>query len=248
MIIMKKIAGLLFVFCLMSSFAKSQTAEVTIQLNEQFFDVLLDALFQNGGSPEFPISRNSEEKNKNGKQEKTLFAKTSFGNENKKSENEKPDLNNENANPPCNDSIRLLRETSGVRTSVNLRDGRVFAPIAFVGSYNPPLIGCVEFSGVADTNIVLEFDEQRQALIGRAQVTNVNLNGTGGIGGGFLARLVQSAIDRKINPIEIIKLDKVSFTIPIQNAGNLKMKAVGVRYEIGNGFINVRIAYQFVKI
>ena len=97
-----------------------------------------------------------------------------------------------------------------MKTSVNLRDGRIFAPIAFVGNYNPPLIGCVEFSGVAETNIVLEFDQQRQALIGRAQVTNVNLNGAGGIGGSVLARLVQSSIDQKINPIDIIKLDKVS--------------------------------------
>ena len=134
-----------------------------------------------------------------------------------------------------------------MKTSVNLRDGRIFAPIAFVGNYNPPLIGCVEFSGVAETNIVLEFDQQRQALIGRAQVTNVNLNGAGGIGGNVLARLVQSSIDRKINPIDIIKLDKVSFVVPIQNAGNLKMKAVGIRHEIGNGVLIVRVAYQFLK-
>ena len=134
-----------------------------------------------------------------------------------------------------------------MKTAVNLRDGRIYAPLAFTGNYNPPLIGCVEFSGVADTNVVLEFDEQRQALVGRAQVTNVNLNGTGGIGGSVLARLVQSSIDGKINPIEIIKLDKVSFIVPIQNAGSLKMKAVGIRHEIGNGVLNVRVAYQFLK-
>jgi hypothetical protein len=58
---------------------------------------------------------------------------------------------------------------------------------------------------------------------------------------------VQSSIDRKINPIEIIKLDKVSFIVPIQNSGNLRMKAVGIRHEITNGVLNVRVAYQFLK-
>lgn len=225
---------MIFVFCLFASFAKAQTAEVSMQLNEQFFDVLLDALFQNGGSPEFPISQNEN---------KTVETKAEFVNATY--ENRRPETKDQR--PLCNESIKLLRETNGVRTTVNLRDGRIFAPIAFTGNYNPPLIGCIEFSGVADTNIVLEFDEQRQALVGRAQVTNVSLNGTGGIGSAVLARLVQSSIDRKINPIEIIKLDKVSFTIPIQNAGNLRMKAVGIRHEVGNGVLNVRVAYQFLK-
>ncbi len=225
--------------CLFASFAKAQTAEVTIQLNEQFFDTLLDSLFQNGGSPEFPISSlQVEEKMRNGDEEKVLIVNANY-------ENQKPKTNDQN--PLCNETIKLLREINGVKTSVNLRDGRIFAPIAFAGNYNPPLIGCVEFSGVAETNIVLEYDQQRQALIGRAQVTNVNLTGTGGVGGSVLARLVQSSIDRKINPIEIIKLEKVSFVVPIQNSGNLRMKAVGIRHEIANGVLNVHVAYQFLK-
>lgn len=230
----KKIFSLIFALCLLTTFAKAQTTEITIQLNEQFFETLLDALFQNGGSPEFPISKNENKTSEN----KAEFVSTKYESQSPKTKNQKL---------LCNDSIKLLRETNGVRTAVNLRDGRIYAPIAFTGTYNPPLIGCVEFSGVANTNIVLEFDEQRQALVGRAQVTNVNLNGTGGIGGSVLARLVQSSIDGKINPIEIIKLDRVSFIVPIQNAGSLKMKAVGIRHEIGNGVLNVRVAYQFLK-
>jgi hypothetical protein len=109
------------------------------------------------------------------------------------------------------------------------------------------LIGCVDFSGVADTNIELEFDRQRQALVGRATVSGVNLTGTGGLGSGILARLVQSSMDKKINPIQILQLEKVSFVVPIQNAGSLRMKAVGVKHEIGNGALNVRIAYEFQK-
>lgn len=237
----KKALSLIFVFCLFSTFARAQSAEIVIQLDERFFDALLDSLFQNGGSPEFPISQIKEdEKRRIGEKEKIEFVNANYEIEDQRSKIK-------DQNPVCNESIKLLRETNGVRSAVNLRDGRIFAPLAFTGNYNPPLIGCVEFSGIADTNIVLEFDEQRQALVGRAQVTNVNLNGTGGIGGGVLARLVQSSIDRKINPIEIIRLDKVSFIIPIQNAGNLKMKAVGIRHEVSNGVLNVRVAYQFMK-
>jgi hypothetical protein len=235
----RKFISLIFVICIAASFAKAQTAEVTIQLNEQFFDALLDSLFQNGGSPEFPISSIQEdEKRRNGEQEKVLIVNANYENQRPKTKDQRP---------LCNESIKLLRELNGVKTSVNLRDGRIFAPIAFTGNYNPPLIGCMEFSGVADTNIVLEYDQQRQALVGRAQVTNVNLSGTGGIGGSVLARLVQSSIDSRINPIEIIKLDKVSFVVPIQNSGNLRMKAVGIRHEISNGILNVRVSYQFSK-
>lgn len=231
---LKKIICFLFVFYLFVSITKAQTAEVTIQLNEQFFDALLDSLFQNGGSPEFPISEFNNQKDLT----KSEFVVINYDNQRPKTKDQ---------NPFCNESIKLLRELNGVKTSVNLRDGRIFAPIAFTGNYNPPLIGCVEFSGVADTNIVLEYDRQKQALIGRAQVSNVNLAGTGGLGGSVLARLVQSSIDNKINPIEIIKLDKVSFTVPIQNSGNLRMKAVGIRHEIVNGVLYVRVAYQFMK-
>lgn len=231
---MKKFLSLIFTLCLFASFAKAQTAEVTIQLNEQFFDVLLDSLFRNGGSPEFPISEFQKQESANEK----IFVRTNHESRNLKTKVEKP---------LCSETIKLLREIDGVKTSVNLRDGRILAPIAFTGNYNPPLIGCVEFSGVADTTISLEYDQQRQALIGRAQVTNVNLSGTGGIGGSVLARLVQSSIDRKINPIEIIKLDKISFVVPVQNSGNLRMKAVGIRHEIVNGVLNVRVAYHFIK-
>jgi hypothetical protein len=233
---MKKFLSFVFVFCAFAASVRAQTAEVTIQLDERFFDALLDSLFQNGAAPEFPIAefRNGETAEKN------VFVKAGFETGKRKTETG-------DRTPACSETIRLLRELGGVKTAVHLREGKIFAPIAFSGKYNPPLIGCVEFSGIADTNIVLDFDQQKQALVGRAQVTNVNMTGTGGIGGSVLARLVQSSIDRRINPIEIIRLDKISFTVPVQNAGDLRMKAVGIRPEIVNGVLNVRVAYQFIK-
>jgi hypothetical protein len=84
-------------------------------------------------------------------------------------------------------------------------------------------------------------------LFGRARVLNVNLSGAGGIGSALLARMVQGSIDKRINPIQILALEKISFVVPIQNAGSLRMKANGIRHEIANGVLNVRISYEFQK-
>ena len=234
---MKKYSGLILAVLLLITSAQAQTAEVTIQLNEQFFDALLDADFKNSNPPEFPISSN----NPKSEDAKSVLVSNSF------TENQKTKTADQTPNSLCPDKIRLEREIDGTRTAVHFRDGRVFAPIAFTGNYNPPLVGCIDFSGVADTVIDLEFDAQKQALIGRARVQNINLTGAGGILSGTLARMVQSSIDKKINPVQILSMDKISFVVPIQNSGSLKMKANGIRHEISNGVLNVHITYEFQK-
>src|SRR5207248_2492829 len=144
----------------------------------------------------------------------------------------------------CNESIKVLREMNGVRTAVRFREAKIFVPLAFSGNYAPPFIGCVGFAGWAETNIDLEFDQAGQRLIGRAHVLNVNLNGTGGVGGTMIAKLLQSSIDSKLNPIEIIRLDKLSFGVPVQNGGNIRMRPINVRPEIAGGLLNIRITYE----
>jgi hypothetical protein len=238
---LKKVLSLIFTLCIFASFVKAQKTEITISLNEQFFDVLLDSMFQHSAPPEFGIAAGAdEEKGSKGDAEISFSGADTFGSS-FKAENGPP------LYPPCNETIRLLRETNNVRTSVRLRDGKILAPIAFSGSYSPPFIGCVDFAGVADASIDLEFDAEGQRLIGRAKIVNVALNGTGGVGGSVIARLVQSSIDKKINPIEIIRMDKISFVVPIQNSGSLKMKATRIRHDISGGNLNVHIAYEFQK-
>ena len=229
----KKISILILFVLMFGSFARAQTADVTIQLNEQFFDALLDALFKNSNLPEIPLSVNDSKLKE--PDSNVLAANLS----------EKQNPKNQKLQTNCSESIKLQREIDGTRTAVRFRDGRIFAPIAFTGNYNPPFIGCVEFSGVAETTIDLEYDTQKRTLIGRARVLSVDLSGAGGIGGGFLARMVQSSIDKKINPIQILALDKISFVVPIQNAGSLKMKAAGIKHEVAGGLLNVRISYEF---
>jgi hypothetical protein len=202
----------------------AQKPEVAISLNEAFFDSLLDAVFQNAPPLEFSIGSLGDSRNA------PRFTNASFT---------KPDT-------VCKEVIQLLRENNGVRSSVRFRDGKIYAPLAFSGNYNPPLVGCVPFAGTADTVIDLEFDQPNQRLVARAKVQNVALNGTGGVGGSLIARLVQGSIDKKINPIEVFRLDKLSFAVPV-NGASLKMTANGVRHEVVNGEIRIFISYAFGK-
>lgn len=234
---MKKLYSIILVlFCAMS-FVKAQVADVNLQIPEPFFDAMLDALFKNANPPEYPLTFLKNKDNQN-TENTDVFSLISAG-------IDKNYINRANSNNYCRETIKLQRQIDGVKTAVRFRGGQITAPIAFTGNYNPPLIGCVEFSGIAETVINLEFDENKQSLLGRARVTNVKMSGTGGVGSGVLARMVQSSIDKKVNPIQILTLDKISFTIPIQNAGSVRMIAKSMRHELADGFINVRIVYDF---
>lgn len=238
---MKKFYRLVFLLGLFASFVQAQSAEVTVSFNEKFFDALLDAIFKNLNAPEFPLAKNIGQPPL---EEKRLSANQAYRNNFESFAK----MKNPESARLCNETIRLQREIGGVRTTVRFQEGKIYSPIAFTGSYNPPLIGCIEFQGWAETNINLEYDGQNQKLIGRVQVLNVQLGGTGGIGSGLLSKMVQGAIDRKVNPIEILPADKLSFVVPLQNSGGaLRMKATGIRHEITNGSLNVRIAYEFTK-
>src|SRR5436305_14999024 len=53
--------------------------------------------------------------------------------------------------PECASEIRLKREVEGVRTAVHFENGRITGPLAFAGAYSSSLMGCIEFSGWADS-------------------------------------------------------------------------------------------------
>lgn len=209
MIYKQTIAAGLAVFLFFSA-ANAQKAEMTISLNEAFFEALLDSVFQNFEPPEFSLTDGEPTSG-------------------------------------CSESIRILREGNRVRTAVRFRGDVVALPLAFSGKYSLPFVGCVDFAGTADGLISLEFDRENQRLMGMARVTSVNLAGTNGIGGTQVAKLVQRSIDRKLNPIEIVNMEKLSFGFPVQNKGNLRMRALSARPEVGVGVINIRIDYEFIK-
>jgi hypothetical protein len=148
----------------------------------------------------------------------------------------------------CAEKVRLEREISGVKTAVQFREGKIIAPIAFTGSYNAPFLGCLDFRGWAETHLELEFDQNSQTLFARANVKNVQVNNIPSIAGGVVARLLQGSIDKKINPVKILVLDKLSFVVPVSVAeGSLKMNAKNLRHEIGANTLNIYITYEFVK-
>jgi hypothetical protein len=239
---MKKILSLIFSCLLLASSVQAQTAEVTVSLNERFFNALLDAIFTNLKQPSFPIAENNSKFKVQGS--KSVAAVSSFQESNLQIPNPKSQIQNS----LCDESIRLQREVDGVKTAVKFRDGKIYAPVAFSGSYNPPFVGCIDFQGSAETNVELEFDATKQTLVGRAKILNVVLSGTNGVGSALVTRLVQGSLDKRINPIQILQTDKLSFVIPVQNAGGaLRMRATGIRTEVANGAMNVYITYQFVK-
>lgn len=223
----KKIISLIIAIFTIANFANAQTAEIKISLNEQFFDALLESVFKNLKPLKISLAELQNQKTENTKN--AIFQNANYSNS--------PLI--------CDESIRLLRETNGVKTAVRFRQGKIYVPIAFDGNYNPPLVGCIEFQGWAETNIELAFDKNKQALVGNARVSNINLNGAGGLGGEFLGRLVQSSIDKKINPIEIVKMDKISFTFPIRDSGNLSFRALEMRHKVNDKSIDVYVKYRF---
>ncbi|MFN6964098.1 MAG: hypothetical protein ACK4S4_10075 [Pyrinomonadaceae bacterium] len=208
--------------------ALAQRPQVTVTLNESFFDALLDAIFRDSAPPEFSIA---------GSEVPAASEPAASG----------PNFEPSIAPPACKETIRLRREGSGVRTAARFRDGRIYAPLAFEGNYSPPLVGCVAFSGYAETDLELEFDQAGQRLVARARVLNVALDGTAGLGGSLVARMVQNSIDRKVNPIEVVRLEKLSFLVPIENSPGVRMKAVEVKPEIESGALVIRIFYDFVR-
>jgi len=227
----KHSALILLSILVFASSAAAQRAEVAITLNEAFFNALLDSFFTNFDPPEFPIAQIKHT------DPPAQLSTTAFGF--KESQR--------HSAAPCSQTIKILRESGGVRTSVRIRDGRISVPLAFSGTYSPPFVGCVEFSGWADSYIDLEFDREGQRLIGHVTASSVNLNGTGGVGGTLIAKMLQGSLDRKMNPLEIFRLDKLSFVVPMQNTGNLRLRAAGARPELSAGSLTVHIDYDFLK-
>src|SRR5438445_13687675 len=78
----------------------------------------------------------------------------------------------------CASEIRLKREAAGVRTAVHFENGRIVGPLAFAGAYNSGLMGCIEVSGWADWDVILEYDNGRGALVTRFHLPDTHRDNT----------------------------------------------------------------------
>src|SRR5207253_7534564 len=134
-----------------------------------------------------------------------------------------------------------------IRTAIKLEPGRMTAPLAFSGSYNSTLLGCLEFRGWANTTWELEFVRARQSLLARVRIDEIHLTNVPSVAAGSLAKIVQSEVDKRINPLAILRLDQLSARMPIPPAkGALRLRAKEVAPEIVSGALHLRINYEFL--
>lgn len=209
-------------------------AEATVTLNEQFLNSLLDAVFTNLRAPSFPLSLSKTDA------ESAPAATTTPTTSNALAPSKR--INQ------CSSQIILEREMSGVRTAVRFENGRITAPLAFTGTYNTGLLGCLRFQGWADTLINLEFNRERQTLNAHVDVVRIHLNGIPQLANGIVVQMVQNAIDQRINPIEILQAAQLTTRLPISAAGGaLRLRAKDLRPEVVPGSIRLHIIYEFVK-
>ena len=148
----------------------------------------------------------------------------------------------------CASEIRLKREVNGVRTAVHFENGRIVGPLAFAGSYYSTLLGCVQFTGWADSEVTMEFSRERRAVVARFRLRDIHLNNTPGLLNDPLRNMVQSTIDRRYNPIELFTLEQLSTNTNIKPAGGaLRLEATEVRPEITPNDLALHITYRFVR-
>ena len=204
-------------------------AEAIITLNEQFLNALLDAVFTNLRAPSFPISLAEANPKNTLKAPKGASALATTSSQ-------------------CSSQVVLEREMSGVRTAVRFENGRITAPLAFTGTYNTGLLGCLRFQGWADTVINLEFNRQRQTLSARVDVVDIHLSGIPQLASGMVVQMVQNSIDQRINPVEILQANQLTTRLPISAAGGaLRLRAKDLRPEVVPGAIRLHIIYEFVR-
>ena len=210
--------------------SESPAAEVTIVLNEQFLNSFLDAMFTRLREPEFPLSigRKSDDAD----DQSVLSAHASL-----------------RPSEGCASVIVLERERNGVKTAVHFEDGQMTAPLAFSGTYSAGLLGCLSFSGWANSVVTLEFDRERQAIMARVTVRDVELTGIPRLANSILIDLVQNSIDKRFNPYELFRADQLSPTVPIKAAGgSLRLRAKEMRPEIVPGAVRIQITYEFERV
>jgi hypothetical protein len=195
-------------------------ATVVVQLSNSFFDGLLGTIFNDLGPPTFQLSSVADESRSGG------IHKAAF-------------------QDGCTNTITLAHEGSNVKTHVQFAGGKISAPLAFSGSYN--LLGnCMQLKGWAQTSIELSFDQPRQTLYGRVNVEGVNLENVAPFANSFVTVFVRTAIDSRVNPIEILRPTQLQIVLPIQaSGGTVKANVKDVRAEVQDGSLRLHITYDF---
>jgi hypothetical protein len=145
----------------------------------------------------------------------------------------------------CTNTMTLAAEGNNVKTQVKFAAGKISAPLVFSGSYN--LLGnCMQFKGWAQTTMQLSFDQPSQTLYGRLSVDGVDLENVNPAANNFVTVFVRSAIDSKVNPIQLLRPQQLQLLIPVQASnGSVKAQVKDVRSEVQDGSLRLHITYDF---
>jgi hypothetical protein len=201
-----------------------QPGTASVVLNQQFFDAVLNTIFRDMNAPAFPlqIGQNTETESVL-RPTKIAFQQTGA----------------------CDGKIVLKPEGSGVKTEVRLENGRIIAPLAFSGSTY--LIGqCIQFSGWAQANLALRFDETQQTVFGQLNVETVNLDGLNPFLSGLVTPVVQNVLNSRVNPIVILRGQQIALSLPISaTEGTLNARVKDVRSEIKENALSLYVTYDF---
>lgn len=204
-------------------------ATANVVLTQQFFNSVLNTIFQDMNAPSFPLNLT---KNNNSFEyqpfQTTNIAFQQSGN--------------------CDGKIVLLPQGSGVETGVRLENGNINAPLAFQG--NTSLFGqCIQFAGWAQTALNLRFDESQQTVFGQIDVQTINLDGVSPLLSSVVTPIVQTTLNNRVNPITILRGDQISLNLPITAAnGTLQAKVKDVRADVKENSLNFYITYDFAGV
>lgn len=193
---------------------------VVITLSDGFLDQVLGTVFRDLGPPTFNLSLTNPRSN-SARIERAAFQ------------------------GGCTNSVTLAAEGDNVKTKVQFASGNITAPLVFSGNYN--LLGnCMQFKGWAQTSIQLSFDQPSQTLYGRVNVEGVNLEGVAPFANNFVTVFVRTAIDSRVNPLQILRPQQLQLLIPVQASnGSVKAHVKDVRAEVQDGFLRLHITYDF---
>jgi hypothetical protein len=145
----------------------------------------------------------------------------------------------------CSSTITILPQGSGVQTGVQFENSAIKAPLAFTGSYSS-FAGCFPFSGWAQSDLQLRFDQATQSVYGIVNVETVNLDGVNPVVSGLITPIVQSTINSRVNPIKIVDGRQLAVDLPVTAAqGDLKAAVSDVRAEVKDNALNLFVIYGF---
>ncbi len=194
-----------------------------IVLKQEFFNNVLQTIFRDMNAPSFPLNLTGEDRTQNN--ETASYAVFQ--------------------NAQCDGKITLLPEGSGVQTSLRFENNKIAAPLAFSGSTSV-LGNCVQFNGWAQANLELRFDANQQNVIGQINVETVNLDGILPLISGFVTPIVQSTLNGRVNPIQILQGKQIALSLPIAATnGNLQANVKDVRAEVKDNALNLYVIYDF---